>query len=147
MFKHHTKSVWDHSVEVSFRAYKLACKFSLDDRVCSIGGLLHDFYPYAWQYSESLQNYDPKYLERLSKKESFFKKHGFTHAKEAHLNYLKFFKEYEDKKISNCIIRHMFPLNIIPPRYLESWIVSIADKRASFKDTFYIIHVLLSKSK
>ena len=134
-------------MEVSFKSYKYAYKCYANVKVCAIGGLLHDFYPYAWQYSEELNNYDSSYLERLSRKESFFKKHGFTHAKEAYYNYLKYFKEYEDERVSNCIIRHMFPLNIIPPKYLESWIVTIADKSASLKDTAYIVHVLLSKEK
>lgn len=147
LFKHHTKSVWDHSIEVSFRAFKYAYKCFADVRICSIGGLLHDFYPYAWQYSEELARYDHKYLNRLSKREPLFKRHGFSHAKEAYYNYLKYFPKYKDERISNCIIRHMFPLNIIPPKYIESWIVSVADKSVSLKDTFYIIRVLLSKEK
>ena len=52
LFKHHEKSVWEHSIEVSFKAYKYACKVYADERISAIGGLLHDFYPYAWQYSE-----------------------------------------------------------------------------------------------
>ena len=145
LFKHHTRSVWEHCISVSFKAYKYSINLSADSRVCAIGGLLHDFYPYAWQYSEELENYDSKYLERLNKKESLFKKHGFTHAKEAYENYLKYFGEYKDKRISNCIIRHMFPLNIIPPRYKESWIVSFVDKIDSIKDTSYIIKAMLTK--
>lgn len=146
LFKHHKKSVWDHLISVSFKSYKYSLKFSCDSRVCAIGGLLHDFYPYAWQYSEELESFDSHYLDRLKKKESLFKKHGFTHAKEAYDNYLKYFKEFEDKKISNCIIRHMFPLNIIPPRYKESWIVTFADKVDSFKDTIYIFSAIIKRN-
>lgn len=146
LFKHHKKSVWDHLISVSFKSYKYSLKFSCDSRVCAIGGLLHDFYPYAWQYSEELESFDSHYLDRLKKKESLFKKHGFTHAKEAYDNYLKYFKKFEDKKISNCIIRHMFPLNIIPPRYKESWIVTFADKVDSFKDTIYIFSAIIKRN-
>lgn len=147
LFKHHEKSVWDHSIEVSFKAYKYSFHFNADRRVCALGGLLHDFYPYAWLYSEELNNYDSSYLKRLYKKESFFHKHGFTHAKEAYENYLKYFKKYEDKKVSDCIIKHMFPLNIKLPKYRESWLVSLADKASSLKDTGYIIRALLSDKK
>ena len=147
LFKHHTKSVWDHSIEVSFKSYKLANKIFADERICAIAGLLHDFYPYAWQYSDELKQYDSKYLENLNKKLPLFKKHGFAHAKEASKNYLKYFNEYKDKRIYNSILRHMFPLNIIPPRYLEGWIITIVDKVTSIRDTRYIISVLLSKNK
>ena len=143
LFKHHKKSVWDHCVDVSFKAFKFAKKHNLNDKVCAIGGLLHDFYPFAWQYSQELDAFDSTYLQRLDKKESLFKKHGFTHAREAYENYLKYFGEYEDEKISNCIIRHMFPLNIIPPKYKESWVVTYSDKAVSFKDTGAIFKALL----
>lgn len=145
LFKHHTISVWEHCIEVSFKAFKYAYKFNADKRVCAIAGLLHDFYPYAWQYSKELEDYDPKYLERLSRKEPFFKMHGFTHSKEARDNFLKYFKEYEDERICNAILRHMFPLNITPPKYKESWIITIADKVCSIRDTFHIIGAILKK--
>ena len=147
LFKHHTKSVWDHCIEVSFKSYKCALKFNADARVCAIAGMLHDFYPYAWQYSEELENYDKRYLDRLNRKEPFFKNHGFTHAREAYENYLKYFKELDDKRISNCILRHMYPLNIIPPKYKEAWIVTLIDKKVSIKDTNYIIKAILNKGK
>ena len=147
LFKHHKKSVWDHSVDVSIRAFKYSRKFKTDDRVCAIAGLLHDFYPYAWQYSKELDDYDKKYLSRLSKKESLFKKHGFTHARESYENYLKYFKEYEDKKISDCIIKHMFPLNVIPPKYVESWVVTFVDKFVSIKDTGCILKGIFAYEK
>ena len=36
-----------------------------------------------------------------------------------------------NKTIENIILRHMFPLNITPPKCKESWIVSIMDKKCS----------------
>lgn len=143
LFKHHKKSVWEHSIEVSFRAYKYAKKFNANKRVCAIGGLLHDFYPYAWLYSKELDDYDSSYLKRLKLKEPLLKKHGFTHAKEAHDNYLKFFSQYKNEKISDCIIKHMFPLNIKLPKYRESWIVTFSDKVVSLSDTGYVVKAIL----
>ena len=35
--------------------------------------------------------------------------------------------------IINSIRRHMFPLNIIPPRYTEGWIVTMMDKYVSME--------------
>ena len=46
-------------------------------------------------------------------------------------NSYKFFPDLMNKRIANIIKRHMFPLNIIPPRYIEGWIVSYVDKKVS----------------
>lgn len=129
------------------RAFKVAKRYRADKKVCAIAGLLHDFYPLAWQYSKELEEYNPKYLERLSRKESLFKKHGFTHAREAKENYLIYFKEYESDRISNSIIRHMFPINIVPPKYKEGWVVTMADKKSSFKDTLHILKAMIFDKK
>ena len=42
------------------------------------------------------------------------------------------FPKLMNKKVENIILRHMFPLNITLPRYKESWVVSLMDKRCSF---------------
>lgn len=147
LFKHHEYSVWDHCILVSLTAYSYACKFGANKRVCAIGGLLHDFYPLAWQYSDALNNYDARYLERLKRKESLLKKHGFTHAKEAYNNSLLYFEEVNDERIADCIIKHMFPLNISLPRYKESWLVSLSDKVVSVKDMSLKTFVLIFRRR
>ena len=57
LFKHHKGSVWDHSIAVSFKAFKCSKKNLERRKNCAIAGLLHDFYPYAWQYSKELEEY------------------------------------------------------------------------------------------
>ena len=37
-----------------------------------------------------------------------------------------------NKRIENSIVRHMFPLNIIPPKYKEGWVITYADKVLSW---------------
>lgn len=126
---HHDMSVWDHSILVSFNSYVYSKYFNADGRVCAIAGLLHDFYPEAWLYSEELEKIDNgKYTNGLKTKKSFFKQHGFIHGKEASKNYVKYFPELENKKITDSIKCHMFPLNIKPPRYREGWIITSVDK-------------------
>ncbi len=143
LFLHHkNSSVWQHSINVSFKAFKYAKKIGADKRVCAIAGLFHDFYPQAWLYSEELYKFDASYLKRIQLREPLFQKHGFTHAREAYDNFIKYFPEEKNKKIENCIKRHMFPLNIVPPKYKESWIITFTDKQDSIKDTFYIIQML-----
>lgn len=119
-YKHHGDiSVYDHSLAVSKLAYLLAKKMNKDYKSAAIGGLLHDFYDKPWQ-------------ENLEKK-PLLQKHGFVHAREAMENANKYFPNLMNEKINNIILRHMFPLNKIPPKYIESWLVSMADKYISLE--------------
>lgn len=123
-YKHHGEiSVYDHCLKVSMKAYKISKKFkSFDSNSVAIGGLLHDFYDKPWQ-------------DNVEKK-PFFQKHGFVHAHEALLNSESLFPEYMNPKIRNIIERHMFPLNKIPPKYKEAWLVTIIDKYVSMEVFF-----------
>ena len=118
-FLHHeSQSVYDHSVNVAYIVFKKAKKKrNIDIKSAVIGAILHDFYYKPWQ--------------NCKEKKPFFKKHGFIHAREALENSKKIFPELMNPIIENCILRHMFPLNIIPPAYKESWMVTFADKKDS----------------
>lgn len=130
LFMHyHNMSVWDHSILVSFNSFIFGRYFNADIRICAIAGLLHDFYSQAWLSTPVLEHLENgKYTILMKQKKSLFKMHGFVHAADAARNYVKFFPELENKKITNAIKRHMFPLNIIPPRYKEGFIITIIDK-------------------
>lgn len=82
-----------------------------------IGALLHDYFLYDW--------HDGSKERRI---------HGFTHPGIALKN------AGEDFKLSvietDIIKKHMFPLTIIPPKYIESWIVCMVDKVCSLYETF-----------
>lgn len=138
-FKHHEhESVFEHSIKVSLIAYKLAKFFNSNISNCIIAALLHDFYTHAWQYSEELELLDYKYQENLQVKKALFKKHGFTHPYEAIINANYYFEDLINKRISDAIVKHMFPLSICTkykfPKYKESWIVTISDKIVSMKE-------------
>lgn len=138
-FKHHEKeSVYEHSIKVSLIAYKMAKYFKANIKNCIIAGLLHDFYTHAWQYSKELEKLDYKYQENLQKKLPLLKKHGFMHPYEAIVNANYYFNDLINERISDAIIKHMFPLSICTtsrfPKYKESWIITIADKIVSIKE-------------
>lgn len=117
-YKHHeNESVYEHSIKVSMLSYKIAKLLHLDKESIAIGGLLHDFYYKPWQ--------------DCIEKKKFLKQHGFVHAKEALDNSNIYFKNFLNDKTEDIIIKHMFPLNIKPPRYAESWIVTLVDKIVS----------------
>ena len=147
LFFHHKKmTVWEHSILVSFKSFCMAKKVNADQRICAIAGLLHDFYPWTWIYNPDLEELDNGiYLDYLKTKKKFFKKHGFTHAKAASLNYVKYFPELENIKVTNSIERHMFPLNIIPPKYKEGVIITAVDKINSISE--FSIFDLIKKKK
>lgn len=136
-YKHHGDiTVYDHSLAVSKLSYIIAKKLKCDYKSAAIGGLLHDFYKEPWQ-------------EKKEKK-SFFKKHGFTHAKDAMDNSYIYFNNLMNSKIENIILRHMFPLNKIPPKYIEGWIVNLSDKYISlevFKNYKFLYRLLGLKSR
>ncbi len=122
-FVHHEScSVYDHCLSVSIISYCWAKILGWDYRSAAIGGLLHDFYDEPWQ------NEMHEVTQHCKK---FREKHGFVHARKAAANARKFFPDYVDEKVDNIIRRHMFPLNITPPKYKESWLVSTADKYSS----------------
>lgn len=115
---HENESVYEHSVKVSITAYHIASILHLKNKEdIAIGALLHDFYDKPWQENTEHK----KLLER----------HGFVHAKQAVKNAKTYFPEYMNLKVEDMILKHMFPLNIKPPRYLGSWIVTISDKLVS----------------
>lgn len=119
-YAHHGSiTVYEHSLKVSYLAYKISKLLKLDSKSVAIGALLHDFYKEPWQSKPPAKN--------------FFKKHGFTHANEAYLNVNKYFPEVINDKVKDIIIKHMFPLNISLPKYKESWVVTLSDKLVSLE--------------
>ena len=132
---HHNLTVWEHSILVSFKSFKIAKRLGADARVCALAGLLHDFYTQAWLYSEELAQIDDgKYLKEIGVRKPLFKMHGFTHGADAARNYVKYFPELEDKRITDSIKKHMFPMNIVPPKYIEGYILTSVDKLNSVKE-------------
>ncbi|MDY2777990.1 MAG: phosphohydrolase [Collinsella sp.] len=80
------------------------------------GALLHDYFLYDWHIP------DPSH--RL---------HGFTHPFDALARAEEDFVLNERER--DIILRHMFPLVPIPPRFRESWIVCMADKVCALRET------------
>jgi uncharacterized membrane protein/HD superfamily phosphodiesterase len=116
---HHDSSIYDHVMDVSYFSYK-ACKFlKLDYHSAARGALLHDFFLYDWR------NHDIPDLPA----EKF---HGIEHPKIALNNARKNFILNDIEK--DIVIKHMWPLTLVPPKYKESFIVSFADKYLASKE-------------
>lgn len=118
-FYHHNSSIYEHVMKVSYFSYK-ACKvLKLDYQSAARGGLLHDFFLYDWR------NHDVPDLPED-------KFHGIEHPKISFANAEKYFTLNDIEK--DIIIKHMWPLTLVPPKYKESFIVSFADKYLASKE-------------
>jgi uncharacterized membrane protein len=116
---HHNSSIYEHAKIVSYLTYRLCKYLNLDYRSAARGALLHDFFLYDWR------NHD---LPDLAKE----KYHGVAHPKIALNNALKHFSLNELEK--DIIVKHMWPLTLIPPKYQESYIVTFTDKYVASRE-------------
>ena len=116
--QHGDVSVMEHSISVSMMSVKLAKLTHLKYDYYSLvrGSLLHDYFLYDWH-----------------EKDSNHKLHGFRHADRALTNAANDFSINPIE--ANMIMRHMFPLNIRPPKTREAIILCIADKICAAKET------------
>lgn len=116
--QHGTVSVYRHSVAVAYFSCLLAEKLHLriNRQALIRGALLHDYFLYDWHVK------DP--ARRL---------HGFTHPALALRNAQNVFDLTPREQ--NMILRHMFPLTPVPPINREGWLVCLADKVCSLRET------------
>ena len=129
--QHGTTSIYRHSLNVAYTSLWMMERWQirLEPKSLVRGALLHDYFLYDWHIK------DP---DR--------KAHGFSHAAAALQNAERDFALNAVER--DIIARHMFPLNLTPPRYRESILVCIADKICAVYETFSIPipkHVLLAE--
>lgn len=117
----------EHSIHVSYIGYLIAKKFNKDYISCARAGLLHDMFLYDWRNKE-----ETEVLPRL---------HAFAHPKVAYTTAIKYFKLNDIEK--DIIIKHMWPLTLSFPKYLESYIITFSDKyAATYEFLEYFFHCI-----
>lgn len=115
---HHGISRLDHSLRVSYYSYKITSLLGLDYKETAVAGLLHDFF-----LSKNL-NVSDKFVSM------------FNHPQLALENAESHF--YLSDMQKDVIVSHMFPLILNkPPKYLESWVVSLVDKVVAMYEFAY----------
>ena len=134
--QHGNMSVQEHCINVAKASLYIRdrLKIRCNTRDLIRGALLHDYFLYDWHKSDKVNSH------RL---------HGFFHPARALYNARK---EYHlSPRQQDIIIKHMWPLTVIPPMCREAWIVTTADKYCSLLETFYIqkgrIHQHRAKGK
>lgn len=124
--QHVGTSRFTHSMYVAYCSYKWAKFLNLDYRSAARGGLLHDLFHYNWSEDKQVEGY---------------------HAKAHPIIALRTAKELVvlNKVECDAIEKHMWPVTFKPPRYLESYIVTFADKYCATIEIFLGLNFAKSK--
>lgn len=118
-YQHGKINIYVHSLRVAYICYYWVKKYHLhvDEKALIRGALLHDYFLYDWH----------------DKEHEHKRPHGFFHPSAALCNAKQDF--ILTRKEENIIQRHMFPLTLIPPGCKEDWLVCMADKVCSTRET------------
>lgn len=136
-YKHHggDNNLYNHSLDTAYCVYKLCHFFGVTEEHTEsavIAALLHDFYGYDCHNPKNYAN-----LDRLNSKglQKIYKLHAFYHGKSAVTN-IENYIELTDRQ-KDAILKHMFPLYPIPPKYIEGWLITTADKIIATKECLH----------
>lgn len=115
---HHNSNRLEHSLNVSYKSYKVCKKMHLDYKSAAIAGLLHDFY-----FNTILE------CDKVKDKVKLFMN---EHPEDALKNAEELFELNELEK--DIILSHMWPTSKHIPKHKESFVVSFVDKFYSAKE-------------
>ncbi|MGX7198653.1 HD domain-containing protein [Enterococcus nangangensis] len=116
-FKQHVHSNrLEHSISVSYNSYLWAKKWHCNARAVARAGLLHDLFYYDWRTTKFDEG-----------------SHAYMHPRIACKNAEKITTLSPLEK--DIIIKHMWGATIAPPRYKESYIVTMVDKYCAIKES------------
>ena len=119
--QHYDTSCYDHCQNVAYYSYLFCKKFKLDYEAVARAGMLHDLFLYDWR------------VRQPGRKGH----HAFTHSKTSYEKASHLFEF--NKKEKDIILKHMWPVTIIPPKYIESYILTLVDKYSALTETFTYI--------
>ena len=116
--QHGTTTTLEHCISVSYISYKICKYYNFDYISAARGGLLHDLFLYNWH---------------THCKETGKNIHGLTQPRTALNNAKKYFDLNDVER--DIILKHMWPLTVIPPKHMEGYVVMYADKYCGFIET------------
>ena len=117
--QHGNITTYDHACHVAEMSKKINQRFFVeaDEYILYEGAMLHDFFLYDW-HNVPLRKW-----------------HGFTHAGRAARNAVRYCNVCPE--VEHVIASHMWPLTpFAMPKTKEAWIVCLADKIVSTKETW-----------
>jgi len=107
--QHSDISCLEHCLYVSYNSFRICKKLGLDYRSAARGGLLHDLFLYDWHVTKPAEGL-----------------HGFVHPYIALENANKHFDL--NSREQDIIVKHMWPMTLVFPKYKESFVVCMVDK-------------------
>jgi uncharacterized protein len=115
-YPHHCDtSCYQHCLNVAYYNFKICKVFGLDAKAAARAGMVHDLFLYDWRLHAELT------------KDRF---HAMTHPKVALNNAKKYFELNELEQ--EIILKHMWPLTVVPPKSWEAFIIGMTDKYCGF---------------
>lgn len=119
--QHGSMTVNAHCMDVARYSLIMSKKLGMhcNTRDLVRGSLLHDYFLYDW--------HDKEYLAQRQRL------HGFHHPSTALRNADKEYNLTDRQR--DIIIKHMWPLTVVPPTCREAWVVTAADKYCSLMET------------
>lgn len=116
--QHYDCSCYDHCLSVAYYCFCICKKLHLDEKSMARAAFVHDLFLYDWRVRQP----NRKGL------------HAFTHAKTAY-NRASHIFSLNDKE-RDIILKHMWPVTLVPPRYLESYILTLVDKYTTIEESY-----------
>lgn len=101
-----------HCINVSYYSFLICYRMGWDYRSAARAGLMHDLFFYDWRTKKSLRC-----------------NHAAWHPRVA-LDNAEQLTEL-NKVEKDAILRHMWPCTLIPPRYIESYVITLVDKASA----------------
>lgn len=105
----------EHCLSVSYYSYLLAKKWGGDAKATARAGLLHDLFYYDWRTTKFDEG-----------------SHAYMHPRIAIKNAEKITQLSDLER--DIILKHMWGATIAPPKYKESYIVTLVDKYCAIKE-------------
>ncbi len=114
--QHCDTSCYEHCYSAAYYCYKICKKLKLDYVSATRAAMLHDLFLYDWR--------DPNSHKRW---------HAFNHPRTSYENASKIFSINEKEK--DIILKHMWPTTLVPPRYIEGFVLTLVDKYCAIEET------------
>lgn len=116
--QHYDTSCFEHCYKVALISYIICKKLNLDYISAARAGMLHDLFLYDWRIHEPGRK----------------RFHAFHHPRIALNNSLKIFSL--NKKEQDIILKHMWPITVIPPKSIEAFIITFVDKYCALLESY-----------
>lgn len=128
--QHGHTSTLEHCVNVAYLCYRVGKRLGMDVPKLVRASLLHDMYLYDWHDDI------PEEIDQLGK-------HAFYHPKVACQNAHRIFRLTPMER--DIIMRHMWPVTVILPKYRESWLLVFVDKYCACMEFFLEKRIRIDK--